>query len=123
MKTIKILIIFSILLLLFGCEDSLNGPPNSNLTYEPIKISIGQQVRFGTINKDVIKVKLASKNRKNFIVEYPIDITENCPLHATNKKLDFFMYNDKYKVTFNYSTQENGIILQLYNYQILQPNP
>jgi len=121
MKSFKILIVFS--LLLFSCESSLNGPPNSNLTYEPLKIAVGQEVRFGTINKDVIKVKVIKKDRKNFTLGYPIDVVEKYPLHASNIKLDFFMYNDKYKVTFNYTTEANGIILQLYNFQELQQNP
>jgi len=119
MKLFKIILVFTAILL-YSCESSLNGPPNSNLTYEPMKIAVGQEVKFGTINKDVIKVKVVKKDRKNFTLKYPIDVVEKYPLHASNIKLDFFMYNSKYKVTFNYKTTQDGITLQIYKYEILK---
>ena len=123
MNLLKIILILVFSITLFSCENSLNGPPNSNLTYEPVKISVGQTVSFGTIDKDAIKVKVVKKTKKNYVLGYPIDVVEDYPLHASNIKLDFFMYNDKYKITFNYTTESNGIVLQLYNFQILQHNP
>jgi len=83
-------------------------------------LGICQEVKFGTINKDVIKVKLAGKNKKNYLLQYPNDQIKNSPLHASNLALNLMMYDDKYKVTFNYKTTQDGIILQLYKYEILQ---
>ncbi len=119
MKQFNIILVFSAILL-FSCESSLNGPVGSNLIYESFKLSVGQEVNFGTIDKDVIKVKLAEKNKNNYILQYPNNKIENCPLHASNLAIDLTMYDDKYKVTFNYKTTEDGIVLQLYKYEILQ---
>lgn len=118
MKPFKIIIVFSAILL-YSCESSLNGPQGSDLIYESVNVSIGQEVKFGTIKKDVIKVKLAGKNKKYYILQYPNDQIKNCPLHASNLALNLIMYDDKYKVTFSYKTTKDGVILQLYKYEIL----
>lgn len=118
MKQFKSILIFSVILLC-SCENSLNGPVGSELNYEPILLSVGQEVEFGTIYKDTIRVKLSDRNKGCYVLEYPNNQTMNCPLYASKIMLSFIMCNDKYKVTFNYKTIENQVLLQLYKYEIL----
>ncbi|NOX66577.1 MAG: hypothetical protein GXO85_12520 [Chlorobi bacterium] len=119
MKLLKIIIALLAILLFCNCEDSLNGPIGSNLTYDPVQLNIGQEVEFGTIDKDTIKVKLVERNNNGYILEYPDNQFKDCPLYASKMMLSFIMYDNKYKVTFNYKTTQDEVILQLYKYEIL----
>ncbi|VAX20072.1 hypothetical protein MNBD_IGNAVI01-654 [hydrothermal vent metagenome] len=114
-KSIMVLLV----IILCSCESSLNGPVGSDLTYEPVILSIGQEAEFGTIDDDTIKVKLVDRDKNYYILEYPNNQIKDCPLYASKMMLSFIMYDDKYKVTFNYKTTQNEVILQLYKYEIL----
>ncbi len=117
MKLYKLTLVILILALI-GCEDSLNGPVGSDLTYEPIVLSVGEEADFGTINQDDIKVKISGMEKGSYMLEYS-NKCENCPLNANKRKLTFIMCEDKYEVTFDYSTSNDKIILQLFKYKIL----
>ena len=117
MKLYKLTLMLLILTLI-GCEDSLNGPVGSDLIYEPIVLSVGEEADFGTINEDDIKVKISGIERGSYMLEYS-NKYESCPLNANKRKLTFIMCDDKYEVTFDYSTSNDRIILQLFKYKIL----
>ena len=120
MRTFKYVIILS-LILLFSCDDSINGPVGSDLNYEPQFLSVGEEVDFGTIGDDAIKVRLAGSDGNSYILEHSNNLHANCPLHADNLKFDINMWDGKYEVTFLYkSSQENSIMLQLYKFESLQ---
>lgn len=115
-KTSMVLLI----VVLFGCEDSINGPVGSNLNYEPQRLALGEEVEFGTINEDIIKVKLSGLDGDKYILEHSNKVCEHCPLYAKNMWLEFVMCEGKYKVAFIYqSSKEDVVILQLYKYERL----
>lgn len=117
MKLLKLLIIL-LTMVLFSCEDSLNGPVDSDLSYEPQLLSIGKAVEFGTINNDLIKVTLVGLDGNSYIFEHSNNVSEHCPLNADEMRLSFIMCDDKYKVTFIYNTvSANNIRLQVYKYE------
>lgn len=119
MKLLKLMIIL-LTMVLFGCEDSLNGPVGSDLSYEPQLLSIGKEVEFGKINNDLIKVTLVGLDEKSYIFEHSNNVSEHCPLNADEMRLCFSMCDGKYKVTFIYNTvSTNNIRLQLYKYEII----
>ena len=119
MRLLKPIIVL-LVIVLFSCEDSLNGPIGSDLTYEPQSLSVGKEVVFGTIDEDVIKVKLAGLSGGSYLLEYPINMCEGCSLNSDNANLELTMYDSKYKITFKYhSTKANNISLQLYKYERL----
>ncbi len=113
-KSISVLFI----ILFISCEDSLNGPIDSDLKYEPVVLSVGEEANFGTINEDEIKVKIGSIESGAYMLEYS-NKCESCPLNSNKRKLIFIMCDDKYEVTFDYSTSDDKVILQLYKYKIL----
>lgn len=109
-------IVIVLLTLLFSCDDSINGPIGSNLTYEPQLVSVGEEVEFGTINEDLIKVKFVGLDGNSYIFEH----SDHCPVNSNNTKLELNMCDSKYKVTFRYhSVKANSISLQLYKYEKL----
>jgi len=116
LKTAMVLLIVA----LFGCEDTMNGPIGSELNYEPQVITVGKSVDFGTINEDVIKIKLVGLDQDSYILECSDMHNERCPLYADKKWMEFTMCNGKYKVTFLYSSKkEDSITMQLYKYERL----
>ncbi|MEN8194580.1 MAG: hypothetical protein ABFS12_17300, partial [Bacteroidota bacterium] len=61
MKVLKSILALLFITVLFSCDDSINGPSGSDLTYEPQLLTLGKEVVFGTIEKDVVKVKFAER--------------------------------------------------------------
>ncbi len=119
MRMLKFLTALLIIVLL-GCESSINGPQGSDLTYEPILLSVGEEVQFGTIGEDVIKVKFAGLDGSSYILEHSTNMSEHCPLRAEKTRVQLVMCEGKYKVTFYYySTNANNLALQLYKYERL----
>ena len=119
MRLLKPIIVL-LVIVLFSCEDSINGPIGSDLTYEPLLLSVGEEVVFGTINEDVIKVKFAGLDGNSYVFEHSTNMCDRCPLYSDNNKLELIMYDGKYKVTFKYnSAKANNISLQLYKYERL----
>ena len=119
MRMLKIITALLIIVLL-GCESSINGPVGSDLTYEPQLLSVGEEVRFGTIGEDVIKVKFAGLDGNSYILEHSANMCAPCPLRAEKTRVQLVMCEGKYKVTFNYySTDANNLVLQLYKYERL----
>ena len=118
MRLFKPLIIALLVIALFSCEDSMNGPVGSDLTYEPQSLSVGEEVVFGTINKDVIKVKFDGLDGGSYLLKYPPNMCESCPPYSNDTMLELNMCNGKYRVTFKYrSTNSNNISIQLYKYE------
>lgn len=104
---------------LIGCDDSLNGPVGSNLTYEPQVVAVGETVDFGTIGNDAIKIKLAGIVGNAYQLEHSDKNCDHCPIKANDERLELIMCG-KYQVTFIANTlPNNNFTLQLHHYKNL----
>ncbi len=117
-------ILNSIIALIFvfflGCDDSLNGPVGSNLNYEPKVVSVGETADFGTIENDVVKIRISGVVGSEYQLEHSNKICGYCPLSADNENLRLVMCNGKYEVTFKAnSLTRDKLSLQLQYYKNL----
>ncbi|MEN8194611.1 MAG: hypothetical protein ABFS12_17455, partial [Bacteroidota bacterium] len=88
--------------------------------YEPQLLTLGKEVVFGTIEKDVVKVKFAERTGSKYILKHSCNMSEECPSCAKEMWLELNMCGNKYKVTFVYDAKSNDQIwLRVYKYERL----